>query len=163
LARNQANDLHEDDGTVTTAPKGKYSETRQRVHDFYLVYWQHNGHAPMMKEVCQWMRLNISTVHWHVTRLINDGELREDQVYRTANLAKDGVKLCRECERELPVEDFWKAADRADGFYPLCKDCQRVKSALLYQRNKKKRLEVSRQRYQDERKRAFEDRLKERD
>lgn len=47
------------------------------------------------------------------------GLIKED-VYK----AKEGYKVCRKCERELPREKFYKNATTSDGLQGWCHECQ---------------------------------------
>lgn len=45
---------------------------------------------------------------------------------------KPQTKVCKECGRELPVEEFGRHPRTKDGLQPLCKDCRskKVKAAF---------------------------------
>lgn len=51
-------------------------------------------------------------------------------------LAKDGIKYCPGCKRELPVDSF-QAGKAKDGLRLYCKECTKVKNEEL----RKKRLQ----------------------
>jgi len=60
-------------------------ETRERVYDFYVSYWQTHGHAPFYWEVGKAVDLCVNTVYYHISHLIKDNRLEYDnsQVWRS--------------------------------------------------------------------------------
>ncbi len=59
--------------------------------------------------------------------------------------AQDGMKKCAGCFQLISVTNYYKDRHHEDGFRSRCKDCQRIKDRLQYQRDREKELLVSQQ------------------
>ena len=49
-------------------------------------------------------------------------------------------KVCKECGREKPVDEFYQNFIYKDGLMPICKDCQRLKSKIQYETKRERYL-----------------------
>lgn len=48
------------------------------------------------------------------------------------------TKVCTKCQRVLSVDSFNKDKNRADGLYPVCKECRKIESRKYYESYKDK-------------------------
>lgn len=48
------------------------------------------------------------------------------------------TKICKECGEEKPISEFYFNFIYKDGYMPICKECQKLKSKKQYQERKEK-------------------------
>lgn len=52
-------------------------------------------------------------------------------------------KICSKCKKERHISNFVKNRTRKDGYMPSCRDCERIRNAKYYQKNKERLIERS--------------------
>lgn len=54
------------------------------------------------------------------------------------------TKICKCCEIEKNINEFYKKTDSKDGYYSYCKQCAIMKTKKYYENNKEKIMEYHR-------------------
>ena len=53
--------------------------TRQKIYDYIIYFFQQNGYAPSMRDICKGTGLkSTSSVYVHLTKLERDGKIKLD-------------------------------------------------------------------------------------
>lgn len=74
-------------------------------------------------------------------------EARNKQANATINVyERGGFKHCTDCNRALPVTDFYLESRRPDGLKPICKECSKARSRKWAIENPDRSKEISKQR-----------------
>ena len=77
------------------------------------------------------------------------GRITKEEQKRRAELLAKGLKVCNNCGRELPVEQFSKRTASKDGLRSKCKECDNINAKQNYEEHKEEKLQYSKQYYQE--------------
>ena len=61
------------------------------------------------------------------------------------------MEMCRNCKKELPVDQLARDPSKARGYKLLCKACDNLRSKAYYERNRERRIAVMAERREAER------------
>lgn len=71
------------------------------------------------------------------TKKQRNRDKEKPKVMEYKNTARPGMKICKECGRELPLEAFGKQYRSRDGHLHICRDCMSKKQSEASPRKKK--------------------------